>query len=110
MQGRRLKDCTLQEFPDDVQPRDYWKVLNNDGSPTKSADPNNLTGTVWYVAAPKNDGGGYMIGKLEHHTVREHEDGTITVAPGDGSSNSIFITRSSNSWHGYIDRGRWYEV
>jgi hypothetical protein len=37
--------------------------------------------------------------------VREHEDGTISVLPGDGSSNSILVSRRDKSWHGYIRHG-----
>lgn len=110
MQGRRRKDMVQGAFPDDMQAGDYWKVLNKDGTPAESEEPSNLTGTVWYVVAPKPDGDGFMIGNLTKHTVREHDDGTITVAPSDGSSNSILISRGEISWHGYIDRGRWYEA
>jgi hypothetical protein len=40
--------------------------------------------------------------------VREHEDGTISVRPGDGSSNSILITgHDGEQYHGYIECGVW---
>lgn len=64
------------------------------------------------VVAPMDDRldeyDGWMIGNLELHTVREHEDGTISVRPGDGSSNSILISGSrGRKWHGYIEHGIW---
>ena len=110
-QGRRRDDTLRSDLPDDVRAGDYWKVLNvGNGEPAHSDEPSNLTGTVWLVAAPLGDGDGYGLGTLTKHTVREHEDGTISVRPGDGSSNSILISRPSGaSWHGYIERGVWIE-
>ncbi len=50
---------------------------------------------------------GFAIAWLRNHTVREHEDGTISVRPGDGSSNSILVIgHDSEQWHGYIEHGR----
>lgn len=107
MQGRRRPDTVLGELPDDIQPGDFWKVLDKDGAPRRSEHPGNLTGGVWYVAAPLPSGS-FGIGRLENHTVREHEDGTITVAPGDGSSNSILLKGAGGQeFHGYIDHGEW---
>jgi len=91
------------EWPDDVQAGDYWKITDE-----TSDSPSNLTGTCWHVVAPTPDGDGYMVGHLVHHTVREHEDGTVSVLPGDGSSNSILITGShGRQFHGYIRNGVW---
>lgn len=102
--GRRREDIDWEEgWPgrlDDLQKGDYWKYKNK-----VSTHPENLTKTVWGFVSPIG-GKGY----LENHTVREHEDGTISVIPGDGSSNSIlFHTSKDRSWHGFIDHGRWYE-
>lgn len=107
MEGRRRDDTPLDRIPDDVRAGDYWKVLDpGTREPLRSLYPSNLTGSVWMVAAPLGEGFG--IGKLMKHTVREHEDGTISVRPGDGSSNSILISRASGaSWHGYIEHGVW---
>jgi hypothetical protein len=46
---------------------------------------------------------------LSIHTVREEDDGTISVRPGDGSSNSILIKYRAEPtwWHGYIEHGVW---
>lgn len=105
--GRRLPDTPLDELPSDIQAGDYWRVLNRDGSPRTSDHPGNLTGGVWMVAAPLPSGS-YGIGRLEAHTVREHEDGTISVRPGDGSSNSILLKGAAGqSFHGYIEHGAW---
>lgn len=112
MVGRRRPDTPLSCMPDDIRRGDYWKVLDREsGEPLQYEAPSNLTGTSWMVVAPLGDGEGFAIGRLTLHTVREHEDGTISVRPGDGSSNSILITRSSSqSWHGYIEHGVWEAV
>jgi hypothetical protein len=103
-QGRRRPDTRHGEHPDDVQAGDYWKYLRDDGEPMHSADPGNLTGTCWGFYAPNGCG----IGTLMYHTVREHEDGTCTIAHGDGSSNSVLITGGEGGeWHGYMDHGVW---
>lgn len=96
----------------EVRPGDYWRVLDRDGVPTISDSAGNLTGTCWMVAVPANnpfEGQKWMLGHLVHHTVREHEDGTVSVRPGDGSSNSILISDSQSRWHGYIERGVFQE-
>lgn len=106
--GRRRPDTPQGDLPDDIQAGDYWRVLNHgNGKPVQVNHPGNLTGGVWYVVAPMpNDG--YAIGRLELHTVREHEDGTISVRPGDGSSNSILIRgHHGQTFHGYIEHGVW---
>lgn len=108
MQGRRRPDTPLARLPDDIRRGDYWKVINKAGEPLHSPEPGNLTGTVWMVVAPIGDGDGYAIGRLTKHTVREHDDGTISVRPGDGSSNSILITGAHDrQYHGYIEHGVW---
>lgn len=115
MIGRRRDDTRFGDLPDDVQPGDYWKYLNRKtGEPLDAAvygaagAEGNLTGTVWGYASPDGNG----IGTLAIHTVREHDDGTISVLPGDGSSNSILHTGgpSNQTWHGYIYDGEWREV
>ena len=108
-QGRRRDDLPLDDLPDDIQPGDYWKCLVADGSrPVEVTDrPSNLTGGMWMFMAPNGCG----IGSLRAHTVRENDDGTATIAPGDGSSNSVLINGSgARSWHGYLERGVWREV
>jgi hypothetical protein len=101
----------MSESPEDVQPGDYWKILNSNGlpKPPDKSSPSNLTGTCWFVVAPKNQrGGGFALGRLELHTVREHDDGTISVRRGDGSSNSIDILGANGfRFHGYIEHGVW---
>lgn len=102
--GRRLPDTIWGELPpmDDILPGDYWKYVTAEGEDVITADSpasGNLTGTVWGICVP----GGNGIGTLRLHTVREHDDGTISVRPDDGSSNSIL----QGDWHGYIDHGVW---
>jgi hypothetical protein len=90
--GRRRPDLPEGDLPVDLRPGDYWKVV--------------VPSPYWHVAVPLGRGeDAYALGNLVHHTVREHEDGTISVRPGDGSSNSILVTRGDGSWHGYIDHG-----
>lgn len=106
MIGRRRSDTKIMELPEDVQPGDYWKALNSKGEPVVIDNSSNLTGTRWGFYGPL---GGY--GVLSLHTVREHEDGTISVLPGDGSSNSIGFTNAEGKyWHGYIYNGEWKEA
>lgn len=109
-QGRRRPDTRESELPRGIEPGDYWKILNDDGTPKKSTAASNLTGTCWHVACPKpgsTEDDAWLLANLMNHTVREHEDGTISVRPGDGSSNSILVEqgRGGPSWHGYIDHG-----
>lgn len=119
MIGRRRPDTAYDSLPDDIRPGDYWKVLDvGTGLPRQHEAPGKLTTDVWMVAAPTNGNLNadhpdlpeklYMLGTLSLHTVREHEDGTISVRPGDGSSNSILISRrTGESFHGYIEHGEW---
>lgn len=113
MQGRRRPDTVFGQMPEDFQPGDYWKILDQDGQPRRSDHPENLTGTCWHVIPPTRPSGGesWALGRLEFHTVREHDDGTISVRPGDGSSNSILITGPHDyRWHGFVDHGVWEEA
>lgn len=109
MIGRRRPDMKHSDLPDDIQPGDYWKLLGDDGQPLVSRHPGKLTEYSWHVVAPGASPDDWMLGWLDRHTVREHEDGTISVRPGDGSSNSILIENRTHSWHGYIERGVWRE-
>ncbi len=106
IQGRRLPDVPYGDLPEDPQPGDYWRYLKREGGePLHVEEEGNLTGSVWGFCSPV---GG--IGTLLKHTVRENEDGTATVAPGDGSSNSIlFGGGRGDTWHGYLDHGVWKE-
>lgn len=128
MKGRRLEDAPIGSFPlpyDELQPGDYWFVTVREDHPEyprrlnvkDSADDRgwwgnyddpryagNLTGLVLSVIDPLGH-----FGTLSIHTVREEADGTVSVRAGDGSSNSIKITRRDDEphWHGYIEHGEW---
>lgn len=106
-QGRRRPDTPEGDLPDEIKPGDYWKILDTDGSPKKSTYASNLTGTCWHLAVPLGLGDdAYSLANLTMHTVRENADGTISVLPGDGSSNSILVTRRpGETWHGYVRDG-----
>lgn len=114
MIGRRRPDSVAGSLPDDLQPGDYWKLLDPTGEHqpvtpllySGSYYTSNLTNEVWQFYSPDGNG----IGTLVAHTVREHEDGAISVLPGDGSSNSILHSGARDaSWHGYIHHGEWRE-
>lgn len=129
MLGTRLPDCPIGEFPVEYDERpygSYWRVLVRPDHPDGPRaldvrehaedrrwwggdDPRyeqNLTGGVWGIVTPNG-----LYGMLSIHTVREHDDGTISVRPGDGSSNSILVQGGPDgaSWHGYMEHGVWSE-
>jgi hypothetical protein len=103
--GRRRGTPPTGEVPPNLEKGDYWKLAYDDPWSEKArASASNLTGGAWRFYLGEELG----LGLLVHHTVREHEDGTISVRPNDGSSNSILQHGSrSVSWHGYIERGVW---
>jgi hypothetical protein len=120
VRGRRLPDTDLGHLAADYRPGDFWRILTRDG--TRPAAPvdvckpdhehaSNLTGGVWYVVTPNG-----VIAKLCLHTVREEADGTVSVRPGDGSSNSVLVEGYSQfldqrvSWHGFVEHGEWSEA
>jgi hypothetical protein len=111
-QGRRRDDRAEGGLlPDDMQVGDYWKVLTDDGTPKIVTVDGKLTEECWRIVVPIGDEEGFALGNLDHHTVRENEDGTISVLPGDGSSNSILVGGSrGRSWHGYIYSGEFREI
>lgn len=105
MQGRRLPDAS---WPDGILPADltdlhdgdYWKCTGYHGTPRPAGQPADECWCVYY-------GGAAMI---PHHEIEEHDDGTITIEPRPGNSNSILISDSRGErWHGYIYRGEWKE-
>lgn len=113
MKGRRRKDTLFGDLPPRLHPGDYWKYVNEDGTPIEpytnfppEQAKGNLTKTVWGFRSPNGKG----IGTLMIHTVREEDDGTMSVRAGDGSSNSIMVNRDTpDQWHGYVEHGVWNE-
>jgi hypothetical protein len=94
LQGRRRPDAAEDALPPDIRPGDYWKVTTAGGA------------IYWHIAVPLGRGDdAFALGNLVNHTVREHDDGTISVRPGDGSSNSILVRRGDVAWHGYVEHG-----
>jgi hypothetical protein len=106
-QGRRLPDVDFTGSTNlpPMEPGDYVKILNHPGDPQAS----NLTRETWYAVTPNG-----LHASLGNHTVREEDDGSISVKPGDWSSNSILVTQrrpdGDLSWHGYITRGLWWSL
>lgn len=105
--GRRRIDTPEGDLPAELQIGDYWKIVDASGAPKRSTHASNLTGTCWHLSVPLGRGDeAYALANLIAHTVREHDDGTISVLPGDGSSNSILVTRrQGETWHGYVRAG-----
>lgn len=84
MKGRRLYPGADGDIPfDSIQPGDYYRSPH----------------TGWGARLPN----GRFCGLNEHHTITEHEDGTITVSP------SIWA-HGGNEWHGFLERGVWRQV
>lgn len=117
--GRRLPDTEFGQLPlalDELQPGDIWRYVHPDGTPisAKVLYPNskqvagNLTDEVWGYRSPDGNG----LGMLALHTVRSHEDGTVSIRPGDGSSNSVLHHggRDRKTWHGYVEHNEWQSV
>lgn len=114
-EGKRYPDTVFGELPSEggVPPAGaYWKVMSrrDPSVPLKPEDLGHkgnpgLTDTVWGIVTPNG-----LYGMLSIHTVREEDDGTISIRPGDGSSNSVLIQGATKSWHGYIEHGVWSEV
>ena len=106
VQGRRLPDVALRDHHETLygmRPGDYVRILDYPGP----FQPSNLTREVWFAITPNG-----LLANLGAHTVREEEDGSITVKPGDGSSNSILVSGGSSgkTWHGHITRGLWWSL
>jgi len=53
---------------------------------------------VWLVRPP-----GCHAGRIPHHKVTVHLDGTITVTP------SIVLDDGEKKWHGWLTKGVWRE-
>lgn len=105
IQGQRLPDLDYMENFSMRQdpPGTFRKIVN---FPPAAVGDTNLTKELWFVITPNG-----LVGNLGNHTVREEDDGSITVAPNDGSSNSILVSGGQGkSWHGYITRGLWWSL
>lgn len=60
---------------------------------------------VWIAITP-ND----LAANLGRHEVKEHEDGTITVAPSIecwGRRTKEEAKAAGAYWHGFLERGEW---
>lgn len=105
MKGQRLPDLEFRvnyKMAGDP-PGSFRKIT---GYPKDYLGATNLSGELWFVTTPNG-----LVGNLANHTVREEADGSISVRPGDGSSNSILVHGAmGKSWHGYIESGVWSEV
>ena len=94
-QGRKrsIVDPDTQ-LPTDSVNGDYWKQHG-----------------IWYGWCPAD--GKRLLCNLANHTITEHDDGSITVAPSIlcGFQNPTDDgQRKIGSWHGYLEHGVWREV
>lgn len=97
------------ETPEDARPGDYWLVTNDEGELLQVNSPGNLTKLRMNFIPPQDEpGSGYAT--LGKHTIRVEADGTCSVRPNDGSSNSIACTTQFGYWHGYLYHGYWTPV
>lgn len=113
--GRRLPDVGLGELPlpiDELQPGDIWRYVSSNGDPLSAAEmyphsdtSGNLTDEIWGFFSPDGNG----IGTMVLHTVRSNDDGTVSILPGDGSSNSVLYSGGveNKTWHGYVYNNEW---
>jgi hypothetical protein len=82
MQGRRVEWPGWDSLP--YEPGDYFKDGNGH----------------WRGVVPNG-----LYCNLAGHTVTEHEDGTITVSP----SIKVWGGADGEEWHGFLERGVWWE-
>ena len=96
-QGTRLPDA---EFG---TPGPGWDAWQNGscaaGSYMKVAHDKHGCGSKpwWFIVDPRGD-----VGRIETHTVTEHEDGSVTVSPS-------IAPYEAGGWHGYLEHGVWRE-
>lgn len=68
---------------------------------------------AWWVCTPNG-----LFGRLSmpedsphHHYVEEHDDGTVTIVPQEGNTNSILVKGANGvEWHGWIRHGVWESI
>lgn len=89
MRGRRVDFYPAFPHDDKGRPGDYCKL------PPEVADVYPGCEWVWLAVDPT---GGALAITPKHHTVEEHDDGTITVSP------SIV---APSGWHGFLRAGTW---
>jgi hypothetical protein len=93
MQGKRYEDVPDAYEPHErMEPGGYRRVNYGSGF-----------GWQWEIVDPTG-----TIGRLQDHTIEEHEDGTITVAPSIARDPSSGLMHGEG-WHGWLERGVWRE-
>jgi hypothetical protein len=98
MQGKRIPDISLAEehFPL-LNPGEYQKLLNKDGTPTG----------IWHLCTPDGHHGSV---RDTIWSITEHEDGSITVSPSIRISTTNRQNVEHDLWHGYLEGGVWRSV
>jgi hypothetical protein len=128
LMGHRLADAPINKFPvpyEDLRPGDYWLCQTLDGTRLLNVRDEPADRLFWGGAAVRYDQNltGLVLGVIDPlknygmlciHTVRlddpDDPASTISVRPGDGSSNSILIKHRDDEprWHGFIEHGMWH--
>ena len=117
MQGTRLPDADMATpglgwdawMLGECAAGSYMRVTSTHGKGTT---------VMWFIRDP--DG---QIGTIvsNHHTVIEHEDGTITVQPSilarDYTAEELremgvvsILPQGLKGWHGWLERGVWRSI
>lgn len=100
MQGRRV------DWPDGAIPIDWERSAAG----CAKLEPGDYSGPwrgLWYFCTP-NGHTGCIDSKI--HSVTEHEDGTVTVAPSISLRQGSLRHGGTELWHGYLERGVWRTV
>jgi hypothetical protein len=114
MQGTRLPDAVLGE------PGPGWDEWGGKADSPKQAP----AGAYMKVTSRRQDGGEWVLWYIRdpegrvgsigrNHTVVEHDDGTITVAPSldhkreEWSDDTEFAKIAGQGWHGWLRNGVW---
>lgn len=111
LQGTRLPDAVIGEKGPGwdawnkgrCPPGSYMKVTTGSGT------------VMWWIVDPLGVRGSIV---KQHHSVEEHEDGTITVRPSllhqrvgdDDEAFSALVNGDATGWHGWLERGVWRSV
>ena len=111
MQGTRLPDAAMAE------PGPGWDAWDRGHcAPGSYMKVTTRTGNVmWFITDPSGAPGTIV---KKHHTVEEHDDGTITVSPSldhqragyDHESFAAMIPADCFGWRGWLEHGVWRSV
>lgn len=115
MQGRRVPDDRFLHLrsADEIGPGDY-------GSMVITSSKTDIAQTDWFVCCPDGSITRLWVNEDDcngnRHTITEHDDRTITVG-GSILGHDIPSAKiggvgpiSSETWHGWLERGIWRSI